>query len=320
MTLNQLRSFVLAFRTGSFSGAARELGVAQASISELIKRLEEENGMALFIRSGRRLTLTTAGAELLPFAEQSVAAADAGAQAVRSLRWLSGGVATLGVLRNADYYLLSDLVQTFHSRYPDVRVRLVGQNSVEVAAAVAAGELEAGIVVLPVDVEGLIVKPLLRDEVLYATSDPLRPSGPVTIDYVATAPLILYDAHYGWDDPHRRQLLARAQLAGLKLEPMIEVEHDESALRLVARGLGDTIVPRAVASQVADLEGVRLLPFAEPMTDTIALVHRQTTVLSPATREIVTLAEEMLATNDQASRSYVARGHRSSGRRVRQKR
>ena len=99
MTLNQLRSFVLAFRTGSFSGAARELGVAQASISELVKRLEEENGMALFIRSGRRLTLTTAGAELLPFAEQSVAAADAGAQAVRSLRWLSGGVATLGVLR-----------------------------------------------------------------------------------------------------------------------------------------------------------------------------------------------------------------------------
>ena len=200
-----------------------------------------------------------------------------------------------------------------------MRVRLVGQNSVEVAAAVAAGELEAGIVVLPVDVEGLIVKPLLRDEVLYATSDPLRPGGPVTIDYVATAPLILYDAHYGWDDPHRRQLLARAQLAGLKLEPMIEVEHDESALRLVARGLGDTIVPRAVASQVADLEGVRLLPFAEPMTDTIALVHRQTTVLSPATREIVTLAEEMLATNDQVSRRYVARGSRSSGRRARQK-
>jgi DNA-binding transcriptional LysR family regulator len=295
MTLNQLRSFVLSAKAGSFSAAARQMGVAQASVSELIRRLEDEHGIALFVRGARQVTLTSAGEELLPFAEQSVTAAEAGAQAVRSLRALRGGVATFGLLRNADYYLLADLVQTFNAHYPDVRVRLVGQNSVEVAAAVAAGELEAGIVVLPVDVEGLAIKPLLRDEVLYATGDRRYRKSSVTIEDVARARLILYDAHYGWSDPHRRQLLARAELAGLKLEPLIEVEHDETALRLVARGLGDTIAPRAVATQVPDLDGVRFLPFADPMVDTIALVHRETTVLSPATREIARLAEEMLA-------------------------
>lgn len=295
MTLNQLRAFVLASRTGSFTAAALEMQVAQASVSELIRRLEDEHGLALFARGGRRLVLTSAGVELLPFAEQAISAADAGTQAMRSRRSLSGGVASFGVLRNADYYLLSDLVETFHGTYPNVRVRLVGQNSVEVAASVASGELEAGIVVLPVDDEGLRVTPLLRDEVLFATRDPHHPPGPVTIHDVAAAPLIVYDAHYGWNDPDRRQLWNRAQLAGVKLDPIIEIEHVESALGLVRRGLGATIVSRAVASRSADAAELRLLPFAEPLWDTIALIQRSATVLSPATRELARLATEMLA-------------------------
>ena len=105
------------------------------------------------------LTLTAAGTELLPFAEQAVGAADSGASALRSLRSLGGGVATFGLLRNADHYRLSDLIQEFHRRHPKVRVRLVGVNSVEVAMAVASGEIEAGMVVLPIDDEGLEVTP-----------------------------------------------------------------------------------------------------------------------------------------------------------------
>ena len=123
--------------------------------------------------------LTSAGQELLPHAEQSVAAADNADRALRSVRSLSGGVATFGVLRNADYYLLSGLVQRFHERHPNVRVRLIGLNSVEVAAAVAAGELEAGLVVLPIDDEGLRVTPLVRDEVLYASVRPGAAEQPV---------------------------------------------------------------------------------------------------------------------------------------------
>src|SRR6478735_971284 len=74
MSLSQLRAFVTAARAGSFTAAAAELGVAQASVSELIRRLEEDYAVTLF-RRGRRLALTPAGTELLPFAERSVSAA-----------------------------------------------------------------------------------------------------------------------------------------------------------------------------------------------------------------------------------------------------
>ncbi|WP_234383969.1 LysR family transcriptional regulator substrate-binding protein, partial [Streptomyces sp. NRRL WC-3723] len=119
---------------------------------------------------------------------------------------------------------------------------------------------------------------------------------------LAAAKLILYDAHYGWRDPTRRQLAERAQVAGVTLSAVIEVEHVESALHIVARGAGDTIVSRAVAHSRTFPEGLHTIGFAEPLYDTIAVVRRQGTVLSPATQEITRLARRMLLAHGAAQR------------------
>ncbi|MGW6008323.1 LysR family transcriptional regulator [Streptomyces sp. NPDC055210] len=294
ITLNQLRAFLAATRLGTFSAAAAELRTTQPSVSELIKRMEDHYRVPLFTRGARRLVLTAAGEELLPYAEQAAEAAEGADRALRSLTSLDGGVATFGLLRNADYYLLSDLLETFHARHPRVRLRIVGLNSVEVAEAVTAGDLEAGLVVLPIDAEGLDITPLMRDEVVYASADPERTARPVTMTDLAEAPLILYDAHYGWRDPTRRQLAERAQVEGITLSPVVEVEQVDSALHLVARGAGDTIVSRAVAGSRTFPENLHTVGFADPLYDTIAVVRRQGAVLSPATREIARLARRML--------------------------
>lgn len=294
MTLSQLKAFIEAEKLGSFTGAADAMKMAQASVSELVRRLEEELDATLFVRGSRRLTLTAAGRELLPYAQETVHAADNGVKAVRSLGSLGGGTATFGVLRNADYYLLSDLVQTFHARYPAVRVRLVGQNSAETALAVAAGKIEAGLVVLPIDDEGLVVRPLMRDEVLYVSADRERTRAPVSIEAFAAAPLVLYDAHYGWKDPTRRQIAERAQLAGVQIEPQIELERVEAALKLAAAGAGDTIASRAVIASPSFPAGLHTAPFTEPLYDTIALVRRRGHALSRATRELARLTEDTI--------------------------
>lgn len=318
MTLNQLRAFLLTVEGGSFTAAAAELQTAQASVSELIRRMEDEVGLPLFTRGGRRLLLTTAGNELLPYASEAVAAVDEGRQALASIGSLTGGVVTFGMLRNASYYLLSDLAEEFHESYPDVRLRLVGQNSTEVATAVVNGELEAGLVVLPVNDTGLTVTPLVRDEVLYASSDPARLTTPMDIHRFTQARLILYDAHFGAADPTRRQFVERAQREGLKIAPVIEVEHVDSALKLVSRGVGDTIVARAVAESPTCPANVQAVPFADPVYDTIALIRRSSTALSPGARELARRARATLlaAVADPArrveqatSKNTVARQH-----------
>ena len=116
----------------------------------------------------------------------------------------------------------------------------------------------------------------------------------MSIHEVARAKLVLYDAYAGWSDPTRRQLLERARLEGLTIDPAIEVEHVETALSLVATGAADTIVSRTIAESPSFPPGIDVTPFAEPLYDTIALVQREGAYLSPATRRLADLAERTL--------------------------
>lgn len=293
-SLTQLRAFAAAAAAGSFTAAAQQLRISQPAASELVRRIESAYGLPLFVRAGRRLRLTPAGEELLVWARSILAAADGADQALRELRGLERGRASFGVLKNASYYLLSDLAERFHREHPGVQVRLVGQNSAEVADAVRSGELEAGLTVLPVPLDGIDAVPLLEDEVVWVSADPARTARRVTMADIVRAPLVLYDAHYAWRDPTRRQLAERAAREGVELEVAIEVENVEAALELVARGVGDTMVSRAVANSAAMPAGLTTVGFAPPMHDTIALITRSGTVLSPGTRRLVDMATEMM--------------------------
>jgi DNA-binding transcriptional LysR family regulator len=293
MTLQQLQYFLAAAEHKSFSAAAQALHMAQPSLSEQIRRLEAELGAPLFVRA-RRLELTEAGRLLHPQAERTLAAAQDALDSVREVRELESGTATFGTFGNAPYYLLSDLVQDFRTRYPNVRVRLLGQNSSEVADAVRDGRIEGGLIVLPIDDRGLDITPAIDDELLYLSADPARVEEPMTIRRLSEAPLILYDARFGWDDPTRRQLAERAQRAGVTIEPVIEVEYVEAALDLAARGLGDTIGTRRVALGRGFARRLHTVGFDPPVVDTFAFITRRNAHLSPATRAFMTLAAKRM--------------------------
>ena len=102
------------------------------------------------------------------------AAAEEAAESVKEVRTLTGGTVSFGTFGSAHHYLLGGLVQDFRRRYPDVRVRVVGQNSAEVADAVRDGVLEAGLVALPIDDGGLEVRPSIREENHYVSASPQR--------------------------------------------------------------------------------------------------------------------------------------------------
>ncbi|KAM9865765.1 HTH-type transcriptional regulator CynR [Leucobacter aridicollis] len=294
MTITQLRAFVYAAEHGSFTSAATRLGVSQPTISALIRKLEEHHELPLFIRTGRKLALTAAGSELLGWARQIVETAELADEALVELRGIQRGSISLGVLRNANFYFLPDMVERFHRRRPNVNLRLFGQNSFEVVEGVRNGQLEAGIVVLPVPDEELEVFPLVQDEVLWASIHPERVAAPVSIEQIVSNPVVLYDASYSWNDPTRRQLSERAQERGLRLQPRLEVEYLEAALELVKRGLGDTMVSRAVTQNVNFPPEIHVASFDTPLYDTIAVIRRRNSVYSPAIRELIDIVNDIL--------------------------
>jgi DNA-binding transcriptional LysR family regulator len=291
MTLQQLTYFLAAADHGSFSAAADTLSMAQPSLSEQVRRLEAELGVPLFVRAGRRLELTEAGRRLRPHAERTLAESQAAAESVREVRDLTGGTVAFGTFGSAHYYLLGGLVQDFRTRHPQVRVRVIGQNSAEVADAVRDGTLEAGLVAIPVDDRGLDVRPAFEEELLYISAAPERLRAPVTIERLAEAPLILYDARWAAQDPLRRQLRELGQRAGVAIEPQIEVEYMTAAFDLAARGLGDTLGPRSVLAARGFSRRLGTAPLAPPLYEPFAFITRRDAHLSPATRAFLAMAE-----------------------------
>jgi DNA-binding transcriptional LysR family regulator len=312
MTLQQLEYFLAALDEGSFSAAAERLLLAQPSLSEQVRRLEAELGVALFARVGRGIRPTEAARALRPHAEAALAAVAEGREAVVQQRELQGGIATFGTFGTARWYPGTSIVAAFRERHPKVRVRMIGQNSSEVAEAVRAGDLEAGLIALPIDDAGLDVRPIMQDEILYVSAEPERVRKPITIRELATAPLILTDTSYGLEDPTRRQLFELAQREGVTLEPQIDVEDVETAIELAARDLGDVLVSRGILLSLGRRVPKKLgwVPFAEPIYDTFAFINRRGARLSPAAREFMSLAEERMQAMAEDLRTTPPRRHR----------
>lgn len=298
ITTLQLSYFLAAARYGTLSAAAEALHVAQPSVSDQVAKLERHLGVVLFVRGNRGLRLTSAGDALLPFAERvlgEVDEVDEAEDAVRQVRELTAGSIEFGTFSSAHHYLLVDLLSEFKRLHPRVRLKIVGRNSSEVAEAVRSGELEAGLVALPVDDRGLSIGDQVWScEVVYLHVDEELTRGPVGIETILSRPLILPEAGAGDADPTRHRLTLAAQKSGRTLSPDIEVESHAAALELAARGLGGTIAPLPLA-RVLGYEG-RLSSGSLDMRmeENFAFVTRKKPHLSTAVRALIDVATTLL--------------------------
>ena len=274
LSLQQIRCFCAALELGSFTAAAGALRVSQPAVAEQIRKLEHALGVELFVRGGRGVVATDAGRAFAEHAARSLSALEDGAGSVGEFAALESGAVTVGIFSGPSAWRLDELVLSFLQRHPNVSVRLIGRNSSSIVERVRAGELEAGLVLLPIDDDKLDVRPLVRDEVLYISADPRRTRSPATIEQLAAAPLVFYDAESADADPIRRQLAERAQASGVRLRPRVEVELIDLALRLVAAGLGDTYLPSAYTHAPYYPAGLSTAPFSPALYDTFAIVTR----------------------------------------------
>lgn len=303
-SLHQLRCYLATLDGGSFTAAAAELGLAQPSISEQVRLLEQSLGASLFQRVGRGLVPTEAARALRPHAERALAAVEEAASAVASVRDVLTGTIRFGVFGTARIYLSSDLVIDVLRNHPGVRVELVGQNSMEVLDELRRGRLEAAVIALPIPDEGLQIRPLIADEVVYVSASPDRLRSPVTATELAKAPLVLSEASWGNEDSTRRQLARAVQSVGGTLSPRIEVEDIETALDVAAAGYADALAPRGLLHRL----GSRLPPglgwtsLRPRIYDEFAIVHRRGVDLSPATQAIVALTVSRMRAIDAAAR------------------
>lgn len=291
MELHHLRYFVAVARHGNFTRAAEENHVAQPSLSQQIRRLEDELGAPLFDRSQSPVRLTDAGEALLPHAEAILHQITAAKGAVEDRLGLRSGRLVLGTLPQTGARLLPAAVASFRQRHPDVQVLLREDTSRRLTALALSGETDLTLTTLPVGSPELESQPLMSEEILLALppGHPLAGAARLSLEEVSQEPFLLIKPGYGFRD----LCLGACRAAGFEPHVTFESSQIDTLQAMVAAGLGCTLVPRMAAERARRPAPVFVPLEGPPLTRTLALVWRRDRYLSRAAEAFLAMAREL---------------------------
>lgn len=246
----QLRYFVAVAERLHFGRAAEALHISQPPLSRAIRALEARLGVALFSRTRRKVELTPEGARLLEEARRILAQLERAIVELRGMAAGEQGRLRIGFVSLADYGVLPGLLKAYKSARPGVTLALREMLSPEQSAALAAGELDFGLLLPPVSEAGRLEHLVVQRE-RFVAALPSRhrlaaERGKLAMGALAGEPLVmvpreiapgLYDIVSG--------LAARA---GISLNVAQEAIQMQTVVSLVSSGLGAAVVPGSVAN------------------------------------------------------------------------
>ncbi|GAA1505553.1 LysR substrate-binding domain-containing protein [Nocardioides humi] len=272
--LRHLRYFVTVAEERHFGRAAERLHMAQPPLSQQIRRLEAEVGVALFERTTRRVDLTPAGAAYLERARAILAEVDDAAGEARRVAAGTVGRLAVGCVGSATYSLLPALSRRLAEELPGIEVAFRGEMLVaDQVEALRSGGIDLALLRPPVDDPGLAVTALREERLVVAVpaGDRLATRRQVRVADLAGTDLIVHSAG-------RRSAMydvVRRLFADAGVTPRIrhEVGETSTLVTLVAGGLGAAVVPEPVGALA--LDGVAFRPLVRPARSVeLAVAHR----------------------------------------------
>jgi DNA-binding transcriptional LysR family regulator len=275
MELRHLRYFVAVAEELHFRRAAERLHVAQPAVSEQIRKLETELGVALLNRTQRSVSLTPAGLVMLEEAKRVLRHADFAAHAARGARARGLGRLRVGYLPDVLPRYIPQTLARFAAAAPGIAVTLETGDPLRLAADVRNGSLDVAVVSLPLASGGLRVTSLGQEGAVCAMPAGTRLSSlpAVAPQQIAETPLVLMPrtANPAFFDG----VIATWRAAGLAAAP-IETSEPlvEHVLLAVAAGAGFAVLPASVAER-HNLSGIRFVPLEAELGSEVAILSRE---------------------------------------------
>ena len=256
MTLRHLRIFVTVCDVGSVTQAAKQLFLAQPTVSLAIHELEAYYGVRLFDRIARRLYITQVGEQFLSYARHITGLYDDLEQGIRN--WESQGVLRVGSSVTIGTCLLPGYIQAFSQQYPHLRVQVTVDNSEHIEDKVLSNELDFALVEGNVHRDQIHAEAFLDDKlVLICGPTPrLWEADEVTLEELLQEDFLLREPGGG-----TRTLLDSTLLThGITVEPLWTCISTEALMRAVEAGLGVSVLPQKLVQPALDAGRLRTVP------------------------------------------------------------
>jgi len=298
MNLRDLRYLVALADERHFGRAAERCYVSQPTLSAQIRKLEEYLGVPLVERQPRRVSLTETGARVVERARRLLLEADAIVELAKSDRDPLAGPLKLALIPTVGPYLLPHIAGKLRRALPRLKLLLYEYQTGPLLAKLTEGEIDVGILALPVPAEGLATASLYEEPFTLAVpaSHPLAGRDRVRVaDLEGESLLLLEDGHCLRDQA--LEVCSRIQLGD---EQDYRATSLETLRQMVAAGHGVTLLPELAANTpVGTARGLRVKPFVKPAPSrTIGAVWRKSTTRA---RAIEAVAETIRAAMKEES-------------------
>lgn len=272
MEFHQLRYFLALARERNFTRAAERCAVSQPSLSQQVRKLEEELGEPLFRRARRATVLTPAGERLLPRARRILEEAEGIAEEMGPGPEGVRGSVRLGAIPTVAPYLLPELLRAALGPHPGLEVRLAEETTATLVERLREGELDFAVVSAPfAGEEEMECVTLCADELLVAlpAQHPLDTRSRISLRSLSGYPVVLMK------EAHCLSGQSRALCESSSVRPRVSIESSQldTVVSLVAAGLGFSFVPEMARPFFRD-RGILLRPVApKPVHRRIVLIR-----------------------------------------------
>ncbi len=259
MNIRQLACFVALVDEGSFTRAARVVGMAQPSLSQHIRTLEQELNGRLVERLPRGIALTPAGRSLLPEARAAVRAVERGRRGARAALALEAGELEIATVLSMAVGLLPRYIKIWHERFPGVGIRLHEfRHRTLLEDAVQQGVADFAIGPLPVRSWDGSLAVISWEEfvIVLPPNDPLAGRSEVELAELADRQWVLYHQDHGLAGI----LEETCRAAGFSPRGSVRTSQAEGAARLASAGLGPALVPDNIVLPGIEGSVLRLSP------------------------------------------------------------
>jgi len=312
MEVRQLQIFRALSEELSFTRTAERVHTVQSNVTAQIKALEEELGMPLFDRLGRRVTLTDAGRNFLPFASQALAAMDHGQRALQTGAEPSGPL-RIGAAESLLTYRLPEVLRVFRRHFPHVELIFRPYSNATIALELEAGKFDMVIHGQDLQPSSSITSIRLRTErvlLLADNSHPLASQHKIKPADLAGQNLLLTEVGCSY-----REKLDRAlALSNIRPANVTEFHSVEALKQCIALGMGIGLLPAIAVARELRQNHLKALHWTGPSLDidTYILWHKDKWI-SPAMAAFMELVKEkLMETETRRNGKISARSRRAA--------
>lgn len=283
MDLRQINYFIALFEEGSVTRAAQRLHVVQPAVSMQIARMERDLGQKLFDRTPKSMVPTAAGRTLHRLVLPVVRNLSLAHEHMARLSGVVSGRVTMGMLASLATSLLPAMLTRFTDAYPEIEVAVVDGYSSTFIDLVNEGQLDFAVINRPSRKLGLIVDPLVEEQMVLVTGPTRGDAGedsdaPVSIKRLTDYKLVLPTRRHGLRTELERHLANR----NVTLEPRLELDTIEGIVELVADSDWATILPSLAIRRHLEQGRIHIRGIEPVMVRRLAVIHHPRQPLSPA--------------------------------------